>query len=412
MNSLLDRRTLLAAGGALALALGSGTVGALSQPARAAAPAASSAPSIITVPIQLRRQRLVLPLWIDGKGPFQFFLDTGAPFYAIDEQVARAAGLRTIQGAYTAGMTGQTARVDDFVGSEVVIGGALKSENVIFTANHFVEGDLVGLAPLQLLLLRRTDLDPAAGQIRIYESGGPDLAGFQRLKLWKGQAWVNGAVVGDSGERAPKLTIDIAWDGRPYRVWVDTGAPSALTIFATAVRKHGLWDKYPKWQQADGGGMYQRFKARMVRGESLTVGGVTMKNPAVQLISPDEFDTAREVDGVVGLDTLRRLTLSIDNGDNAVWVKANGAVDQPFRYNRSGIQLGRVNGRMGVAAVAPGSPAALAGLQPGDVILTPNGQDGAAFQWSLTDAPGTVIEFAVRRDGAVKPMRLVLAELL
>jgi hypothetical protein len=68
MNSLLDRRSLLTAGGALAL--GSGTVCALSQPARAAAPAPASAPSIITVPIQLRRQRLVLPLWIDGKGPF------------------------------------------------------------------------------------------------------------------------------------------------------------------------------------------------------------------------------------------------------------------------------------------------------------------------------------------------------
>jgi predicted aspartyl protease len=404
MNSMLDRRRVLAAaGGALVLGLAKGAV---------AAPGTPDTASVITVPIQLRRQRLLLPLWIDGKGPFQFILDTGAPFYAIDEQVARNAGLKTMQSTYTAGMTGLARRVDDFYGSEVVIGGALKSENVVFTASRFNEGEVVGLAPLQLLLLRRTDLDPAAGQIRIYETGGPDLTGFQRLPLWKGKAWINGAVVGDSGARGPKLTIDISWDGRPYRVWVDTGAPSALTIFATAVRRHGLWDKYPRWAQADGRGMYEPFKARIVRGQSLAVGSVTMKDPVVHLIGPDEPDTAREVDGVIGLDTLRRLSMSIDNGDNALWVKANGAVDQPFRYNRSGIQLGQVNGRMGVAAVAPGSPAAAAGLQPGDVILTPNGRSGADFQWSLFDAPGTVIEFAVRRDGAVKPIRLVLAELL
>lgn len=404
MDSKLDRRAILAAtGGGLVWSLGGLGAGALAAPAAA---------SVITVPIELRRQRLVLPLWIDGKGPFQFFLDTGAPFYAINEQVARNAGLKTMQSAYAAGMTGVVRRVDDFYGSEVVIGGALKSENVVFTASRFAEGDLVGVAPLQLLLLRRTDLDPAAGQIRIYESGGPNLTGFQRLPLWKGKAWVNGAVVGDSGARAPKLTIDISWDGHPYRVQVDTGTPSALTLFATTVRRHGLWDKYPRWAQADGRGMYEPFKARIVRGSSLNVGSVAMKNPVVHLISPDEPDIAREVDGVLGLDTLRRLSMSIDNGDNAFWIKPNGAVDQPFRYNRSGIELGRIDGRMGVAAVTPGSPAAVAGLQPGDVILTPKGQDGPGFQWSLFDEPGTVLEFAVRRDGAVKPVRLVLAELL
>ncbi len=403
MNSKLDRRTVLAAAGALAL--GSGNLG---REARAAA-----APSIITVPIELRRQRIVTPLWIDRKGPFPFLLDTGSPYYAIDAEVALKAGLSATSSAWgMAGMTGDARRVDAFLGTEVVIGGALRSENVVFTASRLNDGEAVGLVPRALLMLRRTDLDPVGGEIRIYETGAPDLKGYDRLHLVQAAEWVNGAVLGGTGASTPDLVIDVVLDGAPLRLTVDTGAPSALTITPWGVHRHGLWDKYPRWTTGDGRGLYEAYRGRMVRAGELRVGSTVLKGPPVHLIDPNEANLARATDGVIGLDTLRRFAMSIDFGQQALWIKPNATLDQPFRYNRSGIQLGQIDGRMGVAGVAAGSPAAAAGLQRGDVILAPSGQDGPAFQWSLYDAPGTVLEFAVRRDGAVKPVRLVLAELL
>jgi hypothetical protein len=403
MDSTLDRRRVLAAAGALALG-GTG----LGQPARGAASSI-----VITVPIQLSRQRIVSPLWIDKKGPFPFLLDTGSPYYAIDPTVAQRAGIPQTSSAWgMAGMTGGARRVDAYLGTEVVIGGALRSENVVFTASNLADDQTVGLIPRQVLMLRRTDLDPVGGEIRIYESGAPDLKGYERLHLVQASEWVNGAVLGGTGASTPDLVVDVMLDGAPLRLTVDTGAPSALTINPWGVHRHGLWDKYPKWTQGDGRGMYEAYRGRMVRASELRVGSTVLKGPPVHLIDPSESNLARATDGVIGLDTLRRFTMSIDFGQQALWLKPNATVDQPFRYNRSGIQLGRIDGRMGVAAVAPGSPAATAGLQPGDVILTPNGESGPVFQWSLYDAPGTVLEFAVRRDGAVKPVRLVLAELL
>jgi C-terminal processing protease CtpA/Prc len=136
-----------------------------------------------------------------------------------------------------------------------------------------------------------------------------------------------------------------------------------------------------------------------------------MKNPTVELIHSGG-EAQLGFDGLLGMDALRRFTLTLDAGNNRLWVKANGAVDQAFRYNRSGIVNGPVQGRAGIVAVIPDSPAEKAGLRVGDVLLHPHGETISDLMWQLSDAPGTVIEIQVERNGQRIPARLVLAELI
>src|SRR3954468_1137955 len=64
-----------------------------------------------------------------------------------------------------------------------------------------------------------------------------------------------------------------------------------------------------------------------------------------------------------------------------------------------------------VSAVEPGSPAAKAGVRPGDVMLTFNSHDmrGSALKMSDWLKPGAPFELRLRRNDAVRMVRGVLA---
>lgn len=64
-----------------------------------------------------------------------------------------------------------------------------------------------------------------------------------------------------------------------------------------------------------------------------------------------------------------------------------------------------------VSEVAEGSPAAKAGVEVGDVILSLDGQpttDGSALRWAVRDRPGQKVAVAVRRRGKDRNLDITL----
>ena len=76
--------------------------------------------------------------------------------------------------------------------------------------------------------------------------------------------------------------------------------------------------------------------------------------------------------------------------------------------------VGTTNGAL-ISNVTPGSPAALAGLESGDVVTAVNGQPVAnANQLKLRVAeagPGTTVSLEVKRNGGPKTFQVTLKEL-
>jgi hypothetical protein len=377
---------MMAAGGALAGA-------ALAGVARA------DETGVIVVPMRLSDGRFWTSVWLNGKGPYRFALDTGSVAYVVAPKLVTQADLAYAPSQNVIGLTGTAHARREYWAKDVVIGGALRDNAATFIANPLGSELTFGLLPVGLLMLKPTEVDFTDGQLRIYETGGPDLTHYQRLS--------------DGVIRDRALYATAYLDGERYRLQLDTGDPGGVTLFASTVRRRGLWNRFPKWTPDDGAGLTEGYKGRDVRMQSLTLGDVTMKSPVVQLIAPDTIDNATDAaDGLLGLDALRRLSLFVDAGDNSLWVKPSALLDWPFSYNRSGLTLRRARGRLVVVATLPDTPAAQAGLVAGDVIHPPSGLTALRFVQSLSDNPGVVLSFQAERDGRAFPVRMVLRDLI
>jgi hypothetical protein len=349
---------------------------------------------IIRVPVQVTRNNPWIWVWLDGEGPFRFTLDSGdAAGYSINLSLATRLNLPHSFAVDVAGVTGD-ARKEAFTVKDVIIGGVLRDGERVFVPK--IRGDFtVGLLPGRLLQLLPCDLDFAGGELRLYQKGRPPRDGFQRLPLAIHDITI-------------PFVIDAILDGERYRLGVDTGNEGAVTLFSSTVRNRALWDRYPKHLETGVIGVLKASKQRLVRLQTLQIAGFEMPDPVVGLLDPTERGEHAGMDGLIGMETLRRFALSFDAGDNALWLKPNGALRQPFRYDRSGLAFRVEDERRTVIAVALGSPAANAGILPGDVIR----KTGPDFAWRLQDGPGTVVEFQVERGGQDRPIRLVLAELI
>ncbi len=380
------RRGMMSAGGALAGAV-------LAGAARAADD------GVIVVPMRLSDGRFWTSVWLNGKGPYSFALDTGSTAYVVAPKLIAEAGLLYAPSINVMGITGAAHARREYWAKDVVIGGALRDQTATFIANPLGGEPTFGLLPVGLLMLKPTEVDFTEGQLRIYETGRPDLTSYQRL--------ADGVIRG----RALYATVNL--DGERYRLQLDTGDPGGVTLSASTVWRRGLWNRFAKWMADDGAGITEGFKGRAVRMQSLTLGDVAMTSPVVQLIAPDTIDSGRQAaDGLMGLDVLRRLNLFVDAGDNSLWIKPNALLGRPFSYNRSGLTLRRAKGHLVVVAALPDTPAAKAGLVPGDVIHPPPGLSPLRFVQSLSDDPGVVLSFQAERDGKAFPVRLVLQDLI
>jgi hypothetical protein len=349
---------------------------------------------IIRVPIQVTRNSLWTWVWLDGQGPFRFTLDSGdAVGYSINLGLATKLNLPHSFSVGVGGVTGD-ARSEAFTVKDVIIGGVLRDGERVFVPKRR-GGFTVGLLPGRLLQLLPCDLDFASGELRLYQRGRPPRDGFARIPLAVHDITI-------------PFVIDVTLDGERYRLGVDTGDEGAVTLFASTVRGRGLWDRYPKHLETGLLGVVKASKLRLVRLRTLQIAAFEMPDPVVGLIDPTEPGEHAGMDGLIGMETLRRFALSFDAGDNALWLKPNGALRQPFRYDRSGLVFRVEDDRRTVIAAAPGSPAEKAGIAPGDVIR----KAGPDFAWRLQDGPGTVVEFDVERAGQDRPVRLVLADLI
>lgn len=72
------------------------------------------------------------------------------------------------------------------------------------------------------------------------------------------------------------------------------------------------------------------------------------------------------------------------------------------------------NGSITVQKVVPGSPAEKAGLQPGDLLFSINGveirKENDAALMKIERRPGQTIHYVIKRNGATKPIDIVLGQ--
>jgi len=189
----------------------------------------------------------------------------------------------------------------------------------------------------------------------------------------------------------------------------DTGAPGAISIGYNAARRLGLWsDTRPFAPQATSGIGGSGGIGRIVRVDAASFGGEQFERPLVLLRGPN--DGARQQDGVIGLTMLRRFNLSTEVRTHALWLQSHTDVlPLPERYGLSGMWLMDQDGAVHVAAVGPGSPSDVAGVQVGDRVRSLDFRSAIA---SISGAPGKNVELPLEGRGGTRVVRFTLRPFL
>ena len=347
----------------------------------------------IAVPITLG-ERVLMDVRLNGQGPFPFAVDTGAVVSGLKQDLAARLGLRKVRDV----MLNRTA-FPLYTLPEIIFGDTVRQENAVLFGLEGANLGAEGLLAAGLLTTYDSELDFGRGEWRVHPEGGPDRTGFERLE----------SELRTVGPGSDRPFADVTLDGEVLRPIWDTGAPRPMSLPYRIGQQLGLWrDDRPFGSVLVTGiqGASSR-PGRIVRAGRLTIGSSTYDRPMV-LIRPEGHPLG---ESILGLPIMRTLDLSLDRARRDVWVRRNSL--QPIteaRYGNAGTWMEEAGGGVRIASVSPGSPAAGAGLRPGDMVQGPGGLRGAVER--LGGPAGAEREITVRRGSQTLTVRFVLADYL
>ena len=339
--------------------------------------------------------RIFIPVVVNGK-PVMAMLDSGASETVLDKTFAISAGLAPQGNFKGEGGGGSTAYA-------VAKGVDLKLGDLSWNGGSAVVIDLaavekqVGHATPVILggeFFKRTivDIDFRAQKIAFHD---PDTFA----------APANATVVPltASGENQ---AIMAKVEGRPAKLLFDLGNAGAIDLFPR------FWEK-PEFEKGRPtsttfvGGVGGMSVQKIAMIGTVDLGGARFAHVPSRLEdSPSSKDAASGLlDGNIGMGVLNRFHLIIDFPHQKVLFAPPVDKVTPFHVNHSGLTLQPGIAGSKVLHVAAGSPADLAGLAVGDIIIAVNEQvTSQATSWQYGPV-GQVIRLGLG-DGTIKTLTL------
>src|SRR5262249_51029263 len=155
------------------------------------------------------------------------------------------------------------------------------------------------------------------------------------------------------------------------RMTVDTGSRSSITVHSPFAREHDLAARYHAApERVTGWGVGGAALGRPVRLGSLRIGEVEIKDVAGELFTGDKGASASpDIGANLGGGVLSRFTVAFDYEAKRMYLSPAVGAGKVDAFDRSGLWLMRDGDAVKIAAVAPGSAGAAAGLAAEDRIL-------------------------------------------
>jgi hypothetical protein len=192
---------------------------------------------------------------------------------------------------------------------------------------------------------------------------------------------------------------------------VDTGFRSAVVLAQPFVAEHGLDDNVRRTITATTGiGIGGPTVEQLGRADVVALGPFELRDVVVGLSLAQAGTLAdRGYGGIVGSEVLRRFTATFDYAAEQLFLAPGNAYGESFEFDLSGLFLVADDG-VRVHSVVAGSPAARAGIRPGDRIDTTDSVD--QLRRALRHEVGAKQELSVVRDGARHEARFELERLI
>lgn len=325
-----------------------------------------------TIAFSLVKNLIIIPIYINGKGPFDFILDTGVnPMIVTDSTLKESLKVPYVRNIKIGGY-GNFDGIDAFLGKTTVNIGEAEGENI---PTVFLKDDVLSLS----------------GHVgkKIYGLIGYNFFNSFVVKVnyrFKTIKFISlEKKIKPKGERIPFELIE----NKPYisvtaqqedfgsktlKTLVDCGASHAISLESL---NSNPFPKPPFTIQANlGNGLTGPIKGKMGRIISLKMGSFTFKEVLANY--PEyHIDSAinRERNANLGADILSRFDITYDYKNLCLYLKKGDRFSQPFEHDMAGIELYVESGppsRTIISRIEPGSPAELVGLKEGDEITAVN----------------------------------------
>jgi len=337
-----------------------------------------------------------------------FILDTGSSGISLDSTTAQSLGLVPVASEINIrGIAG--VRNAEFVYNKELTLNELTVDSLNFHINDYqflsyVYGVRIdGVIGYSLLSRYIVKIDYDAREIEICSQGSIKYPrGGHLLKPFIRTLPVQSARIHDHHKIAARFLFDI-------------GAGLSLVLSqdfeqdSLAIRKKRK--RFPIQAHGVGG----KLTMDMTLVKKFRLGRYRFRNVPT-MVFVDEFNVTSYpyLGGLIGNQILKRFNVIFNYQQREIYLKPNTLYREPFEYSYSGIELYYLNNTTVIGSVVKDSPADLAGLKAGDVLIAINNnasQDFAQYKKALTSARKRV-KLIIRRDDALIEFSLKLLSVL
>jgi predicted aspartyl protease len=311
-----------------------------------------------------------------GGKPVTVIFDSGGANYVVPD-AARRLGLVTGGGTDLNGV-GNASQAASFANvGEIDLGSSrLRDQSAIvaplpYSVLHLRAGITVdGLLGFETLAAFRTTVDYAARTLSLTPFDGPAPQG------------TTVHFVSDGAHAYVPVTID----GATGLFGLDTGDSGGITVFRRFARAHGIFTS-PGLQYVSSGGVGGRLAYSLYRAKSMTIAGTALAAPVVIVTDAAAGAFAsRAIAGNIGARILERFRVTFDYRARTVTFAPNDRVNEHFAADTTGFSITQQDpDGFVVLSVVADSPAAVAGIKPGDRIVMIDGKSVASEHLGVGD---------------------------
>jgi hypothetical protein len=226
------------------------------------------------------------------------------------------------------------------------------------------------------------------------------------IELIQGKPYIESVTVLESG-----LTMK-------NKFLVDCGASLSMMLDMNSDERIVLPEKFVHgtFGQILGGDL----EAYLGRVDFVGFGNYAFTDVVTNFQMPFWIDTVTNSNGLIGGGILSRFDVTYDCFRGKMYLRKNQNFNRPFTQDRSGLHIklqGNSFNQFIIADVIAGSPADVAGIQTGDVILKCNGKPFERLSLdyitnTLQSQPETIIRLTVSRDGNEVDVKFKLKDLI
>lgn len=353
----------------------------------------------------------VVEAYVNGQGPLAFILDTGG-HAILTADAAKQLGIAG-QGNGASGGAGEgTISLQFGRVNSLRIGDAELTDFTVliipydksFSDRGPGKPPLAGILGLEIFERFAVTIDYAHGTLRLDtpSSFAPSGAGTALPILFQ--------------EDEP-LTYASA-DGVRGLFGIDTGNSGRTVLFGDFLRANGFFRRYSAGLPTQSLGTGGVVTSSLHRLRALSFGGLTMHDFLTNFVvqQTGSFSSRTEA-GNIGHDVLAQFTVTFDYARERLYLRPGPPLLQQFtRAGFAALTRDSAN-HIVVQSTIPDSPAADAGLQKGDVILSINGTPteniSADQSRALVRQPaGTALQLRVQSSAGLRDVTLILRDLL